>query len=196
MAGAPAGVVIDRMTAPYGASLILDAASLAVAATAVVSMADAIAGARPHGVVVAAFGDPGLLGLRARLACPVVGIAEAAMAKAAESGRRFAVVTTTPGLVASIEAVAQAYGHGAALIGVFLTRGPAAAVMRDPARLVAGLAEACDEAVRAGADCLIIGGGPLAEAAAALQGRFDVPILQPVPEAVALAVALALRPIA
>ncbi|MFT8246656.1 aspartate/glutamate racemase family protein [Roseomonas sp. BN140053] len=184
---APDGVTLSGATAPHGAALITEAAALATAAGAVLSLVPALRQDPPDGVVLAAFGDPGLEELRAALPCSVTGLAEAGMAEAAAFGRGFAVVTTTPGLVDSITCLAAGYGHAAAFRGVYLTPGEPAAVMADPARLREALAQACEAAVAAGAGALVIGGGPLATAARALAGRFPVPLVEPVPAAIRLA---------
>lgn len=184
---APTGTAVEALTAQFGAPLITDAVALSVAADAVAALADRIAALAPQGVIVSAFGDPGLAALRERLACPVTGIAEAGMAEAAASGP-FAVATTTPDLVSSIAAAARGYGHGAAFLGVTLTVGDVHAVMADAVRLEAALETACREAVdRLGARAVVIGGGPLAEAARALAGRIGVPVVAPIPAAVRLA---------
>jgi Asp/Glu/hydantoin racemase len=60
--------------------------------------------------------------------------------------------------------------------------------MQQPDTLVEALAQACDEAVRHGdAQVVVIGGGPLARAARALRHRVAVPLIEPVPAAVRLA---------
>jgi Asp/Glu/hydantoin racemase len=178
---------VRGLTAPFGATLITDPASLALAARAVEALADELAGA--DAVVVAAFGDPGLAVLRARLDCPVTGIAEAGMAEAASLSPHFAVVTTTPALVPAIAAKAAADGH-VGFAGTWVTPGDPATVMADPAVLRAALAEACRRAIaESGAGALVIGGGPLALAARALAGTFPVPLVEPVPAAVRLSLA-------
>lgn len=185
---APDGVRIDALTAPYGVPLITEPDALAVAAEAVLSLAESIAADPPAGVIVSAFGDPGLEALRERLSCPVTGIAEASMQEAAAEARPFAVVTTTPDLVSSITARAQAYGHERLFRGVALTEGDVHALMSDPSRLTEALDKACRHAIEAmGAHALVIGGGPLAQAAKALQGRLAVPLVAPIPAAVRLA---------
>lgn len=185
---APDGVRIEALTAPYGVPLITEPGALAVAAEAVLSLADAIAAEPPAGVIVSAFGDPGLEALRERLPCPVTGIAEASMQEAAAEGRPFAVVTTTPDLVSSITARAKAYGHEPLFRGVALTHGDVHALMSDPQRLTEALEQACCHAIEAmGAQALVIGGGPLAQAAKALEGRLALPLIAPIPAAVRLA---------
>jgi allantoin racemase len=189
---APAGIDVRALTAPFGATLITDEAALTRAGEAVLAaLADApMQGCA--GVIVSAFGDPGLAAARQQLALPVTGIAEAGMAEAACGGRRFAVVTTTPGLAAAITATARAYGHAAGFSGVRLTPGDPAQLMQQPQALLDALERACDEAVRLdGAQAVVIGGGPLAKAARALLGRVAVPLIEPVPAAVRLALARA-----
>lgn len=185
------GVPVRDLTARFGAPLITDEAALAEAAQAVLALAPEIGDAA--GVIVAAFGDPGLSALRTRIAVPVTGLAEAGMAEAGAGGRRFAVVTTTPDLVAAIARSAQAYGHGPAFIGTFLTPGDPHDVMAVPDRLVDALAEACARAVDGGAEAIIIGGGPLAVAARALAGSLAVRLVEPLPAALLLAYRRAMR---
>jgi Asp/Glu/hydantoin racemase len=60
--------------------------------------------------------------------------------------------------------------------------------MRDPFLLEASLAEACQAAVSEDStEAIVIGGGPLAVSAASLRSQFSVPIIEPVPAAVRLA---------
>lgn len=187
-AAAPGGTVIDAMSAPYGVPLITNDEALAQAAKAVQALAGTIATTPPDGVIISAFGDPGLAALRLRLSCPVTGIAEAGMAEAGSGRRPFAVVTTTPDLVESITGLAQAYGHAATFRGVALTEGDVHAVMADHATLVEALAKACTHAIETlGAEAIVIGGGPLGQAAQSLNLRFPAPIIAPIPAAVRLA---------
>jgi Asp/Glu/hydantoin racemase len=183
------GVEVIGHTAPFGATLITEPASLAVAERAVVAMAPVLAEA--DAVIVAAFGDPGLVALRAALARPVTGLAEAGMAEAGRGGRRFAVVTTTPGLRERISMTATAQGHRR-FAGTWTTSGDPAALTADPPALEAALAAAVEEAVRqGGAEAIVIGGGPLAVAARALRATAPVLLVEPVPAAVRLSLARA-----
>ncbi|MCU0906093.1 MAG: aspartate/glutamate racemase family protein [Rhodobacteraceae bacterium] len=183
------GVAITGLTAPFGARLITNEAALAEAGRAVLALAPALQGL--DGVIVAAFGDPGLDALRDRLPVPVTGLAEAAMQAAAAGGRRFAVATTTPDLRDAIARGAARAGH-TGFAGVWLTRGDPVALTADPVRLVAALRTACEAAIaEGGAEAVIIGGGPLAQAAEALRDSLSVPLIAPIPEAVRLAMARA-----
>lgn len=174
---------IDGFTAPFGAALITDPAALDRAVEAVQALAPKLAAARA--VIVAAFGDPGLDGLRAALPVPVTGIAEAGMREAAQGRRRFAVVTTTPALRDRIAATAVRHGH-AGFIGTWVTPGDPAALTADAAALFRALADGCHRAASAGAEAVIIGGGPLAEPARALSDVVSVPLIEPLPAAVRL----------
>jgi allantoin racemase len=180
-------VRVAGATAPFGAAMITDPHALAVAAEAVVA-----ADLPPcDAAIVAAFGDPGLQALRARLPVPIVGMAEAGMAEAGAGGRRFAVATTTPLLADAIAARAAALGHDR-FAGVWLTSGDPVALTACPDRLRDALADACDRAVaEGGAEAVVVGGGPLAEAARALASSFLAPIIEPLPAAVRLALARA-----
>lgn len=183
---------IDGLTATFGAALITNPADLAVASDAVEALAPEISRRQPDGVIVAAFGDPGLGPLRERLACPVTGIAEAGMAEAADGNRRFAVVTTTPHLAASIGHAADAYGLGDLFLGTSVTDGDPVQLMERADKLEAAMEAACHRAIAdLGAQAIVIGGGPLAMVARQLQAQFDTPIIEPIPAAVRLAIARA-----
>jgi Asp/Glu/hydantoin racemase len=184
-AAAPQGVSVEGATVTTGAPLITTPEALTVAAEAVLALVRAIADP-PDGVIVAAFGDPGLDAARALLPCPVVGIAEAGMAAAAAHGR-FGVATTTPELVGSIHAMAERLGHAQRFTGTRVTAGDPHATMADPARLEDVLAQACLQCRDAdGAAAVVIGGGPLAAVAQALSTRLAMPVIAPIPAAVDL----------
>lgn len=135
------------------------------------------------GVIVAAFGDPGLAALAGRVRCPVVGIGGASARAAAEGGARFAVATTTPLLGPSIDALMAREGGAGRYIGAFMTEGDPQDLVQDIGALDAALIGACREAAEAGAERIIIGGGPLAAAAQRIAAHVPVPLIQPLPEA-------------
>lgn len=179
-------VQVDGLTAPFGARLITEPRALARAAEAVVALAPRLGSA--NAVIIAAFGDPGLTILRRRLFMPITGIAEAGMAEAAQGGRPFAVVTTTPDLRDHIGKTAAGYGHDG-FLGTWTTPGDPAALTENGPALHDALAEAGNDAIRAGAKAIVIGGGPLAEAARTLAREVSVPLIEPVPAAVRLSLA-------
>lgn len=180
----PQGGTVVGVTAPFGVPLITNEAALNEAAQAVLSLRDVLAAY--DGVIVAAFGDPGLAALREQLSCPITGIAEASMQIAGAGGRRFAVATTTPDLRKVIADQAAAI-PGACFAGTWITRGDPHQVMADSEGLIAALHKACNAAITDGAaEAVIIGGGPLGEAAEALRNRLSVPLIAPIPEAMRL----------
>jgi Asp/Glu/hydantoin racemase len=181
----PASFEIEAVTAPRGVSMIVDIAQLHASVEAVVEMATDGTGT-PAGIIIGAFGDPGIEAVRARVTCPVVGICEAAMLAASAGGRRFGIATVTPDLVASFKAKAADLGLAALYTGTRLTPGDPRTLASDPPALEAALAEAVRQSFDIdGADAVIIGGGPLGQAAASLQTRFLRPVIAPIPAAVA-----------
>ncbi|GGH18587.1 hydantoin racemase [Alsobacter metallidurans] len=190
IAGEAAGgrATVTGITAPSGPPLITQEDALAAAALTVAGMADEIAALAPDAVIVSAFGDPGLAGLRRALSMPVVGIGEAAF-RAAPAGYPVAVVTTTPDLVTSISAMGRTY-RGDSFLGVFLPPGDPVTLMADASALRDALHGACCDAVQAGARAIIIGGGPLASAARSLRNVIPARLVEPIPEAVRLAISV------
>ena len=179
---APAGMTIHGVTARFGASLITNAGQLAEAAEAVMALRDEFTG---DGVIVAAFGDPGADTLRERVSIPVIGIGEASLTAAAAHGR-FSVATTTPDLEGSIRARVAALGLADKLASIRNTAGTPAEAMADPGRLEDALQDLVDRCIRDdGAKAIVIGGGPLSDAARVIARRTRVPIVEPVPAALA-----------
>lgn len=171
-------------TAARAPAMIVDPAALAASAAEVVEIGRAH-GEACDGIIVAAFGDPGAAELRSLCTQPVIGIGEASMQAAAQGGRRFGVATVTPSLVASIADLADRLELSAQFTGTRLTQGDPVALAADPTRLAAALAEATRACISDGAGAVIIGGGPLAQAADQLQPQFSVPIIKPIAAAVA-----------
>ncbi len=177
-------VEIVGATAQRGPSMIVDPTALAASAPQVVEIGSARA-KDVSGIIISAFGDPGIDDLRRAVSIPVVGIAEAAMLTASANGRRFGVATTTPGLVASIDARAAELGLAHLYTGTRLTSGDPLKLSADPERLVYALRLAVSDCIQLDkAEAVIIGGGPLGNAATALAPMFSVPVIAPIPEAV------------
>ena len=147
------GCAVEGVTAPSGAPLIINEDQLRMAADGVASMARSLA-KQVDGVIVSAFGDPAVEALRKQLSMPVEGIAEPAMREAAAHGRRFAIVTTTPGLVRHMLATAHRLGFGPQLAAIRTTEALLEPLMRDSERLVDALEHAARLAMegRSGVD--------------------------------------------
>ena len=170
---------ITGATAVHSPRMIITPAQLAAAEAEIVAIG------RTHaptcdGILIGAFGDPGQIRLSQTIAPPVVGLAQASMLEAATPNRRFAVATVTPALVASIDARARELGLSHLYRGTRVTP----TIPATPADLAEALAEAVTRCIADGAEAVIIGGGPLANAAAALAARFPIPIIAPIPAAI------------
>jgi allantoin racemase len=181
---APNDIEIVGATAPHGPMMIVDPDALAASAPQVVEIGVSV-GKDVAGIIISAFGDPGFAELTRRVGIPVVGIAEASMRAASEKGRRFGVATTTPKLVPSINARAAELGVAGSFTGVRLTSGDPVQLAADPDRMTEALRQAVSECVeRDRAEAVVIGGGPLGNAATALTPMFTIPVIAPIPAAV------------
>lgn len=184
---APAGCRVTGVTAAGGPGMIVNEDELDAAATEVLKAWRSAADGRWDGVIVSAFGDPGLELLRREARVPVVGIAEASMLAASEGRRRFGIATVTPELVSPIDGRAAALGLRGLYTGIRLTQGDPRALAADAHALEEALAQAVQRCIdEDGAQAVIIGGGPLGQAALALAPRFDVPVIAPISAAMRL----------
>jgi allantoin racemase len=180
----PEGVVVTGATASRGPPMITTPAALAAAADEVVEIGIGEADGM-SGIVVGAFGDPGLEELKRNVFIPAVGLCEASMIEAAAGARRFGVATVTPELAAPITERARELGLLHLFTGIRLTPGDPVALTADPARLREHLAEAVAKCFDDDhAEAVIIGGGPLGQVATGLAQSFDRPIVAPIPSAV------------
>ncbi|MFB6874144.1 aspartate/glutamate racemase family protein [Streptomyces sp. NPDC056323] len=182
------GYRVRGVTVAEGPTMLVDEDVLRAAGPQVLAAARSTLagpdGERVKALVVSAFGDPGVDELRAWTDVPVVGIAEAAMAEAAAGGRRFGIATTTPGLAAAIAARVDHLGRSSQYTGIRLTPGDPLELAATPEAMRERLADAVGACIAEDrAEAVIIGGGPLGEAAEALRGRFPVPVIGPIPAA-------------
>jgi allantoin racemase len=181
---APDDVAIVGATAPHSPLMIVDPEALAASAPQVVELGVEL-GKDVSGIIISAFGDPGWADLRRQVGVPVVGIAEAAMLAASDKARRFGVATTTPKLVASIDARTAELGLAKLYTGTRVTTEDPNKLVADPGRLVEALRQVVATCIeRDNAEAVIIGGGPLGNAAIALTPMFSIPVIAPIPAAV------------
>ncbi|MGV1906901.1 aspartate/glutamate racemase family protein [Agrobacterium cavarae] len=180
----PQGFAIEGLTARQGVAMILDEEALAAAEEGVVSMGMELAG-RSDGLIICAFGDPGLERLIETSGIPCIGICQASMMEASAGERRFGIATVTPDLVGSFFAKAKALGVASLFTGTRLTTGDPQQLALAPEALLAALAIATHQCFEEdGAEAVIIGGGPLGQAAEQLQGMFPAPVIAPIRSAV------------
>lgn len=177
----PAGFTVHGMTATQGVPMITNEAQLAVAAQQVVDCWLRAQQKGPwHGVVLACFADPALHWLRSATGVPTVGIGEAAMRAASHSRQPFGIATTTPDLEAVMHAQAQQLGLGQLYTGARYTQGNPLQLVAHASALQQQLRQAVHQCVDVdGARSVVIGGGPLGQAAHVLAHSMDVPLIAP-----------------
>ncbi|MGW8359276.1 aspartate/glutamate racemase family protein [Streptomyces wedmorensis] len=183
---APAALAVRGVTVSRGPGMLTDPAALRAAAPEVLAAGlRAVAEGDCAALLVAAFGDPGVEELRAATEVPVVGLGEAALAEAAAGGTPFGIATTTPLLADAITERVAALGLADRYTGLRLTAGAPERLSADPALLLDRLeraVRACAE--RDGARAVVIGGGPLGEAADELRACCAIPVVAPIPAAI------------
>lgn len=149
-------------------------------------------------VVVAAFGDPGLLALREVLKCPVTGLTEAALASAMLLGQKFSIVAISQRIRAWYRETVDSYGLSSRLCSIRALDEPLAdigSVQADQGQRLVALAKRC--VVEDGADVIILAGAPLAGLARTVRDQLPVPVVDGVSSAVQHAQTLfALQPVA
>ena len=181
---AAAGTTILPHTAPRGVPYISTRAEAQIAGAVLLeTLAEQRAGL--DGVIVAAFGDPGLGAAREMLDVPVVGMAEAAMATACLLGRRFAIVTFTPALEPWFQDCVEANGLAARCAGVHCAQGTFTSIDAVQSEMQEHLvAAALSCADRLAPDVIVLAGAPLSGLAPAIRDRVPVPLVDGVVAAV------------
>lgn len=137
------------------------------------------------GVIIDAFGDPGLLGIKELLNVPVVGMTEAALASACLLGQRFSIIAISSRIKAwYLETVERSHltTRLASIRSLNDTLNDIGTVQEDHSeRLVKLAMEAVEQD---GADVIILAGAPLAGLARGLEGKLPVPVVDGVSSAV------------
>ena len=146
--------------------------------------------------IIAAFGDPGLMGARELFDLPVVGMAEAAMLAACMLGRRFSIVTFARALGPWYQECVEMHGLTGRCASIRMLDGSFGAISEVQSEkedlLVALAARAVEEDE---ADVIILGGAPLAGLAPRVRDRIAVPVIDQMAASVKMAEALvALNP--
>jgi allantoin racemase len=189
------GTEVEVLTAPFGVAYIETRFEAVIGAYAVAQLA-AEHHARFDAIVVAAFGDPGLAGLREVSPVPVTGLTEAALASAHLLGHRFSIIAISQRIQAWYRETVESYGFVDRLASIRALDRPLSSiggVQEEHAQALKALAE---RAVREdGAEVIVLAGAPLAGLARSLQGQLPVPVVDGVSSAVRHAQSLvALRP--
>ena len=188
---ARAGTTLRAVNGAFGPRYIASRAAYAVAGHAAL---DAFANDRGprDAVVLACFGDPGLAALKEVSDVPVVGMADASILQACSLGQRFSIVTGGERWKPMLEEFVASQGLSSRLASVRTVAPTGAAIAKNPKAALAMLARGCTACVREdGADVVILGGAGLAGLAAKLGAKVEVPLLDGVACAIALAESLA-----
>ncbi|WNJ90336.1 aspartate/glutamate racemase family protein [Bosea sp. 685] len=189
------GTEIVPLTAPRGVPYIASRAEAQIGGAIALDML----AEHHHAVdaaIIAAFGDPGLMGARELFDIPVVGMAEAAMLTACMLGKRFSIVTFARALGPWYEECVAMHGLGGRCAGIRMldeTFADIGDVQEEKEEVIVALANRA--VAEDGADCVILAGAPLAGLAAKVAHRIPVPVIDQIGAALKQAEALvALRP--
>ena len=178
------GTEITMKTAPFGVAYIETRFEALIGAYATAQVAAEHVDGH-DAVIVAAFGDPGLGGLREALPVPVLGLSESALASACLLGHRFSIVAISQRISAWYREVVEANGLIGRLASIRALDQPLAgigSVQTDHAQALRAL---CERAVAEdGAEVIILAGAPLAGLARAVRGELPVPVVDGVSSAV------------
>ncbi|CAN7741494.1 aspartate/glutamate racemase family protein [Variovorax sp. LjRoot84] len=175
---------ITTLTAPFGVAYIETRFEALIGAYAAATLA-AEHGALHDAVVVAAFGDPGLAGLREALDIPVLGLTESALMSACMLGQRFSIIAISRRITAWYRECVAANGLADRLASIHHLDQPLADIGRVQDDHAAHLAALCERAVdEDGADVIVLAGAPLAGLARSLKSRLPVPVVDGVSSAV------------
>jgi len=171
--------VVDSLYNDYRAG-----AALANGLVALDSEADAI--------VLAGFGNYGTGAVKEALRIPVLNMAEAAMAFATPLCHRFAIVTTSPRMIAYTEDVVQVFGFASRCVAVRAVPLPPIDAPEPPEDEIVDRLAAEAEIAHAstGADLIVLGGARLSPYAIALRQRTTMTVVEPVACGVAMAESL------
>ena len=184
------GTQLAGATGRFGARYIATRTAYAIAGHAAL---DAFAehGDTADTVVLACFGDPGIRALQEIAPMPVIGMAEAACHAASSGGRRFAIVTGGERWVPILSEFVSGLGLRDQLTSVRAVASSGGEIAADPEGNLPALAEACREAVKDGAEAVILGGAGLVGIPERLTPDVSVPLIDSLAPALAAAEAAA-----
>lgn len=182
--------ILKPLTATRGVPYISTRSEAQIGgATAMEMLADHHAGA--DAAIIAAFGDPGLLGARELFDIPVIGMSEAAMLTACMLGHRFAIVTFAAALRGWYRDCVDLHGMGYRCTGIHALDQSFASISNVQEEMEDLLVALANRAVESDdADVVILAGAPLAGLAQRVRARIPVPLIDPITAAVKQAEAL------
>jgi allantoin racemase len=189
-ASASPGVDVRAITAPRGLPYITNRAEAQIGGAVALEMLAEARGTY-DAAILAAFGDPGLLGARELFEVPVIGISEAAMLTACMLGGRFLIVTFASllcGWFRDCVAMHRLEDRCAGVVALDRGFGSLEEVRETNWEALVTLANAAIE--ERDADVAILAGAPLAGLASRARDFIHVPVIDPIAAAVKQAEAL------
>lgn len=178
------GTQITMLTAPSGVAYIETRFEALLGAWSVANLAaEHVEG--HDALIIAAFGDPGLMAMQEVLPCPVVGLTQASLASASLLGNRISIVAISSRIrVWYRETVAQygLLGRLASIRGLDEPLADIGSVQQDQAARLVEMAHRCVN--EDGADVIILAGAPLAGLARQVGAQLPVPVVDGVSSAV------------
>jgi len=168
---------ITTLTAEFGVAYIETRFEAMVGAYATAELAARHA-SKFDAVIVAAFGDPGLLALKEALQVPVVGLTESALVTACLLGQRFSIIAISQRISAWYRETVQANGLIDRLASIRTLDQRVQNIGAIQQEHAAELVTLCNQAIaQDGADVLIIAGAPLAGLARTIATEIPVPLV-------------------
>ena len=175
---------IEVVTAPLGVAYIETRFEALLGAYAAANIAAEHVG-QYDALVIAAFGDPGLAGIREAVDVPVVGLTEAALMSACMLGGRFSIIAISRRITAWYRECVQAHGLIERLASIRCLDQPLRDVGTVQVDHEVHLRQLCERAIdEDGADVIIIAGAPLAGLARSIRSGIPVPLVDGVSSAV------------
>lgn len=144
-----------------------------------------------NGVVVAAFGDPGMPALKELADVPVIGITEAALCAAALQGHRFSIIAISDRIRPWYLDCVERFGLGgrlASIRSINESLNAIGSVQQDFRETLLALSR--QAVTEDGADVVILAGAPLAGLARELQGQIPVPVVDGISAGIRMAEAV------
>lgn len=137
-------------------------------------------------LIMAGFGDVGFEALRESVDVPVIDITHAGAAAAAAVGGPYAIATTVAGMVEPIGASLRSIGLAGRCIGIEPI-GAGIAESTDAEAVLPRLTDTCKLLAADGAASICLGSAAFSPYAELLRGTLDVPVIDPLEAAIALA---------
>ncbi|MDB5733150.1 MAG: Asp/Glu/hydantoin racemase [Variovorax sp.] len=181
---ASAATRIEVVTAPLGVAYIETRFEALIGAYAAANLA-AEHEANFDALVIAAFGDPGIAGIREAVDVPVVGLTEAALMSACLLGGRFSIIAISRRITAWYRECVQVNGLIDRLASIRCLDQPLRDIGAIQGDHETRLRELCLRAVEEdGADVIVLAGAPLAGLARSIRKDIPVPLVDGVSSAV------------